>query len=614
MLCLGADADFQPPVSTPKAAEILRRVTPGHPRLFLSGEGSDALRQAIANPGPLQEAWAKVRDAADRLLTEPPARYEIPDGLRLLSTSRMVLNRSYTLGLTYRLTGDRRYADRLALELDTVAAFRDWNPKHFLDTAEMTHAVAIGFDWLHEVWTPDQRARWQRAMVEFGLKLGVQSHGGDYRNGWWARSEHNWNQVCNGGIGIGALALATEESQLAGEFLEAALASIQRALRHYAPDGAWAEGPGYWNYATSYSVDFLAALESACGTDFGLSGLPGFAEAGTFPIYVTGPLGRTFNYADGGDNPIRTPAMLWLAAKFRRPAYAIYRRDHAGSPHPLDLVWSARAPAPDASTLPLSKHFRDAEVVTMRTAWNDRRALFVGFKAGDNKANHSNLDLGTFVLDALGHRWAVDLGADNYNLPGYFGGQRWTYYRMRAEGHNVVVLNPDQAPDQDPKAVARIQRFVQQPQRSFAVTDLSAAYARHARRVQRGIALENNRRVVVQDEIEVEAPLDLWWFMHTPAEIVLEDEGRVARLRQGEETFEARILAPAGAKFTVLPAAPLPTSPQPEKQNPNANIRKLALHLPATQRVTIVVSLTPIERSEKPSVIEATAFTPLSEW
>ena len=60
----------------------------------------------------------------------------------------------------------------------------------------------------------------------------------------------------------------------------------------------------------------------------------------------------------------------------------------------------------------------------MRSDWLDPSAMFVGIKAGTNRVNHSHLDLGTFVLDALGQRWAVDLGGDNYNLPGYFGNKR----------------------------------------------------------------------------------------------------------------------------------------------------------------------------------------------
>src|SRR5205823_4100022 len=151
---------------------------------------------------------------------------------------------------------------------------------------------------------------------------------------------------------------------------------------------------------------------------------------------------------------------------------------------------------------------------------------------GDNKANHSNLDLGTFILDALGVRWALDLGADNYNMPGYFGRLRWTYYRMRAEGHNTLLLNPDAEPDQDPTAAARILRFKSQPERAFAIADLTPASARHARHIRRGIALLDRRQVLVHDEIQAERPADLWWFLHTTALVQVGHDGVTATLTQ----------------------------------------------------------------------------------
>ena len=121
------------------------------------------------------------------------------------------------------------------------------------------------------------------------------------------------------------------------------------------------------------------------------------------------------------------------------------------TPAALDLLWYEPAgTSPKAAGLPLDKYFRGAEVAVMRSDWENPQALFVGFKAGDNKANHSHLDLGSFVFDAAGARWAMDLGADDYNLPGYFGKQRWDYYRLRAEGQNTLVINPGPGPDQDP--------------------------------------------------------------------------------------------------------------------------------------------------------------------
>jgi hypothetical protein len=428
---------------------------------------------------------------------------------------------------------------------------------------------------------------------------------------WWSTARHNWNQVCNGGIGMAALALLDELPDLCGEILNHALQSLQIPMREFAPDGAWGEGPGYWNYATSYNCVFLAALETAVGTDLGLSQMDGFAETGLFPIYITGPTGRTFNFADGGDGTLRAPQMFWLARKFNRPVYAWYARSTA-SPHPLDLLWfDKQGNDAQAEGLPLDKYFRRVEVVTMRTAWNDRNALFVGFKAGDNKFNHSHLDIGTFVLDAMGHRWALDLGADNYNLPGFFGAQRWTYYRLRAEGHNTLVINPSQEPDQDPRAEAKIVRFVSQPDRAFAIADLTSAYAKHgAEKVMRGILLDRQRReVIVQDEVTLKQAGDVWWFLHTPAQVQLSEDGKTATLTQGTATLQAVLLSPKDARFAVMDAKPLPTSPNPLGQNPNNGIRKLAVHLSQTASMQLIVLLSLQREVQSPQVLK-----PLMAW
>ena len=587
----------------PSAEEILSHLDKSHPRLLVNSNDFARLTQAVKTDATLAAWFIKIQKDADKILPQTPSKYELTDGVRLLSVSRSVVNRIYNLSLVYRLTGDKRYADRAWTELKAVGEFESWHPKHFLDTAEMTHAVAIGYDWLYDYWTPEQRKFLRQAIVEKGLIPALDVH---HKKNGWAATAFNWNQVCNGGIGMGALAIADEEPKLAGEFLEDALNSIQIAMKTYAPDGAWPEGPGYWDYATSYNVFLLAALESALHTDFGLSQLPGFALAGDFPIYMTSPINRTFNFADAHDKIGAPPELFWLAQKFNRPDYADFAMKRAtGSP--FELIWSHPLNASTTKTPSLDKYFRHAEVVSLRGSWTDSNATFVAFKAGSPKVNHSHLDLGSFVLDAEGERWATDLAGDNYNLPAYFGNQRWTYYRLRAEGHNTLVLNPGAGPDQNLPAETKIIRFRSTLTNSFGITDLTPAYQSEAQHVQRGIALINRSQVIIQDEIQADKPADLWWFMHTAAEITL--HGHTATLTIGKKKMTARILSPADATFTTMRDEPLPTSPHPKGQADDSAHEKLAIHLPNTKNLTLTVYLTPGPINKTPPKVK-----PLQDW
>jgi hypothetical protein len=589
------------PVPVPEASAILQKLDPQHPRLLAHKPDFKQLKTSAKTNAVLRDWFAKVEHRANTILLEPPSKYEIPDGLRLLATSRRVMNRVYDLAMMYRLTGDKKYADRVWAELKAAGEFKDWNPKHFLDTAEMTHAFAIGYDWLFDFWTPEQCRFLREAIVEKGLKPALAVH---HSKGWWAKGSNNWNQVCNGGITMGALAVADEEPALAGELLHDAIGSIQIPMVRFAPDGAWDEGPGYWNYATFYNVIFLAGLESAVGTDFGLSTIPGFSECGMFPIYMSGPNRHIFDFADSHDHPDGdTPQLFWLANKFNRPGYAAFGLKIAGG-SPQEMLWYKPTSAHALSELPVDKYFRVAEVVTLRSEWNNPNAVCVSFKAGSNKASHGHLDLGSFVLDALGERWALDLGSDDYNMPAYFGGKRWTYYRLRAEGHNTVLLDPSQGPDQNPKADTRVVRFESKPEKVFGVMDLTPAYT-NASKVVRGIALLNRRDVLVEDEIECAKPTDLWWFMHTAAKI--QTNGASAELDLNGKKLFARILSPTSAKFEVKDAQPLPTSPHPEGQAKNGGITKLTVHVPETARVRLAILLSP-EPNQRVDV------RPLDRW
>jgi hypothetical protein len=581
---------------TPSAGDILKTLRPQHPRLYVVDEDLPAVRRLVADD-PLAHDWyERLQKEARQMLEAPPVEHRLI-GPRLLDQSRKALHRISTLAALYRLDGDRRKAERARREMLTAAAFPDWNPSHFLDTAEMTNALAIGYDWLFDYLSEADRAAVRTAIVEKGLEPGRRVY---RKGGGWPEAHHNWNQVCNGGLTAGALAVADEEPALAAEVLADGRESIVRAMRSFAPDGGWAEGPGYWNYATHYNVFYLAAVRSALGTDFGLTRLPGFADTGNFRIHSVGPLGLTFNYADAGAGAGTAPQMLWLARTFDRPDFARHERRLARTrPDVFHLLWSGTPPSPATEEAPLDALFRGVQVAFFRSAWDDDRAFYVGFKGGDNRANHSHLDLGTFVLDALGQRWALDLGGDDYNLPGYFGKQRWDYYRLRTEGHNTLTVD---GTNQNPKAKAPLIAYRSTPERAFAVADLTEGYASKVTSARRGIAVLARRQVLVQDELQLAQPAEAVWNFHTRAAI--ENHGDRATLTQGGVRLEARLLAPPGASFEVVSANP----PPPQAQQPD--VHNLIVRLPETTgRVRLAVLFGAADGD-----LPAPAVEPLARW
>ncbi|WP_218094113.1 DUF7594 domain-containing protein [Paenibacillus solanacearum] len=600
-----------------KTIAITDLISPSHPRLLATAADFEALKGRIASDARLKNWYGLLLAKADKMLTEPPSKYELPDGVRLLSVSRKVIERIHNLALIYRLTGDAKYAERAWTELEAAGNFKDWNPSHFLDTAEMTHAFAIGYDWLYDYWSAERRVFLRNATVTKGFGPALTGYN---KPDFWVTTTNNWNFVVNGGIGMGALAFGDEPEvkATAEDLLQRGFASLPNALPQWAPDGGWYEGPGYWSYSIQYIGLYFKALKTALGTDFGLSQSPGLPLNGDFPIYTSGPVNQTFNFADAGSGIPNAPSLYWFGSDFNKPEYGWWQTQRIDkNPSPLDLLWYVPSsyPGPRAAGVGLDKYFRNVEAATFRSAWEDPNALFAGFKGTSKEKNHNNLDAGTFVFDALGVRWAQELGSDDYNLPGYFGNQRWTYYRMRSEGQNTLVINPGEGPDQNPNATINLKRVESTPREALAVADLTSAYADQAIKAERGIRmLDYRRQFLVQDEVQAKAPSEYWWFMHTSTQIdQIDPNGQWAMLKMGGKRLWARILSPAQAKFVAMDAQPLPTSPNPGGQNPNNGIRKLAIHIENVQDLRLSVLMVPLREGEaSPSALPP--VVPLSDW
>jgi hypothetical protein len=509
-----------------------------HPSLLVDEQEFELARQAVRTD-PVLAAWkVTLEHDAEGMLTAPLLRPVTGDEENL-DVARDADTRIYTLAGLYQLDHDPRYAARARLELMNLAAWPEWRPRHFLQTAEMTAAISVGMDWLSDVLTPEDRMALETAIATKGLEEGEH----EYHRLWghWRDSTENWNQVCNCGLILGALALRDTHPQLAQEVLADAHASL-KAIAQPLDDGGWGEGPGYWAYATTYTCYALEALEHAGITDADTWFRPSEADTGAYRTQVVGPTGTTFNYADANAKATRGFGMFFLARHFNRPEFVWSERRSSDPPTIFHILWGAEAPQA-AVEPPLAQAFPVTGLAFLRGAWN-AKAAWVGFKGGSNAGSHSHLDLGTFVYEALGVRWAIDLGPDDYNLPGYFSAQRWQYYRITTAGHNTLTLD---GRNQSRQANAPLVGFSASPKRADAAFNLTNAYEGGLSRALRTVSLVDGTALYVRDDLILARPGAVGWHFHTRADVKV--AGDHALLQQAGRTLEARILEPHGASF-----------------------------------------------------------------
>ena len=605
-------------VSESEVLVLLEKAAP-HPRLLIDAETLTLIQQRLDTQENTKALFDIIRKEADRILNKPPQTYN-KTGRRLLSVSREVLRRVTTLGIVYRLTGEEQYARRAIQEMVAAAAFSDWNPSHFLDVAEMTTALAIGYDWLYDTLTTTQEESIRKAILEKGISPSFEN------THWWIRGNNNWNQVCHGGMVFGALALVEHEPDLAAKTIVRALEGLPNAMKEYKPDGIYPEGPSYWQYGTSFNVLIIAALESALGTDFGITESPGFLESGAFPLLMTGPSGEHFNFSDCGKHGGPYPAVYWFAKRTGDTGLAWYEhpwlekllqgKASAGNRFLSMLLLWWDGSSPEVPEQPL--HWKGDGINPLavhRSSWSDPNAVFLVIKAGTPYANHGHMDVGSFILEADGVRWALDLGAQSYHDMESRGlniwnrnqdSDRWRIYRYHNRSHNTLLVDDI---GQVVKGRSSITRFSDDPEFPHTIMDMSEVYAGQLAQAERGFALLPDGRVLIQDEVAVvDTPATVRWAMTTPAEITDVDLGTATLSLNGKNLY-LETLNPVDTAIEVFS-----TDPPNEWDAPNPGTRQVGfyLELEAHESKIITVLLTPGSVMDKAK--EPPEVCPLAAW
>ncbi|EIW74347.1 heparinase II III family protein [Coniophora puteana RWD-64-598 SS2] len=630
----------------------ITNLRPDRPRLIAPSYKWAALPTLIAND-PYMSYWNQtIFMNATIWYNADPVPYILDGGNGILDPARQVKQRIKAFSYCYRVSNDTKWLDRTWVELQNAAGnltggwgpnnSTKWNPVHFLDTAEMTAAYAIGYDWLYDVWSDTQKQAIMWSMITYGLNNGAiaySDHDTSYY-GWWTKgTQGNWNCVCNGGLTMGALAILNDDpTGVAQALLQQTIPSaLGNCILATSSDGTWSETPDYWYFGTTGLAELAASVQSATGSDLGLLSTNANLHLGAlYHMYVTGP-GSLFNWGDNGVNKYTATAnaVMFYGQAFDKPAYQLFQRDALDAADPWNMFWyNPTVSGAFWDGLALDHYFDNStdQWASMRSSWADENALFVGAKAGtlQGHQSHNDLDCGDFVVDALGARWFGELGDENYLVPGYFSNddqdsQRWLYYRKRTEGQNVVLVG---GANQNVKAAPTVKfdssntvqgattvADVSSDSTAYFVSDLTSAYF-NVTSMKRGIRMINARKqVLVQDEINSQAPVQ--WRAHTNATVSLSNNNQTATLTIGDATMVVELVnPPSGAAFSTVAATRLPTDPTLPaggEDLPNDTVTVLAVSLPAGQ-YTLQVLMTPQWPGLSQGSLKSPGSVALDQW
>ena len=395
-----------------------------HPYLLFTAAEAPTILGKTSDP-LAKSMWETILRAADSYVSESES--ESSEELVMWDWSRRI----EVLGLAYSLTHNEAYGRVGATFLLTAARDDSWHGGNteMRITGGTMGTLGLGYDWLYDALTVQQRAEVRDLLVRYGLEPFANAAAGeDFWTDWY---RGNWGTVIYSNAGLAALALLGEEPR-AADWLRLCERKLWRYTMATGEDGGWGESVSYGAYAWSNGLRFLRALRRVTGDD--LFDNPRLRRLPYWFINLLETDRRNYiPFSNCGLGVSASPEVLALLA-------GEYRDEHVQSAAHELLARRERAAvfaflwyAPDVhaaplSELPLTQVWPDLGWATMRSSWDDPRGVLFGLKGGQQDWDHLHHDLNGFVLYAYGKPLIAEL-----------------WYPMRVwacetEAHNTIMV------------------------------------------------------------------------------------------------------------------------------------------------------------------------------
>lgn len=503
-----------------------------HPRILINQDDIDRIKNLYKTDAVMKEWGDKIISTADSWFGREEYTYINPtpaNGYQNVGD----INPFMCMMFAYHLTGDERYVARAWKFMETICLLPDWDPQvTFLDVGELSFTVGLGYDWLYHYITDEQRAFLAKNLLEKGVDLFRKVYFSELNDtGWYVtfyNATNNWGAVTNGGVMCGAMAILEEYPDVCLDVIYSANRCLEYMTGSYYPYGSWEEGVSYWRYALTHLNYAMLSMEKTFGTSYGLHYIPGLSQTGWYGSRLIGATG-IMTMGDTSSGFVNNNAVMAMATRYRDSELMATRlnemKKYGHSLTAYEFMFYDPALNQAEAKTSLDSYVPGMEVLSLREAWFDKTATYLGASGGANKRPHGHMDIGSFVVDMSGERFVTDVGGENYSASGgYFTTNRYYFYASRPEGHNLYIINPEEDNldylGQD-IATVKSELLVSKPKGAIGVMDLSDAYKSWTNSAKRGFMLGDDRRsVTVRDEIDLKGDDNyIYWFLHTQKDV-----------------------------------------------------------------------------------------------
>jgi len=399
-----------------------------NPWLFFSSADISSLQQFVSTNSEANEVYNRIFDRARKMIDPYSQFYVDPEDLGSFNGTTL----SYwleSMGIVYVISGNEDYGTHGAAVMAAAANEVVLTPSN---RAMMMRAFAVGYDWMAEAATTQQRSDVESACRGYILNMLAAAA----ENPPWI-PYHNYMGYDLGAAGCLALAIKhaypSEAPNWIADFEYYADLWLDEG---FGPEGAYVEGAYYGTWGMKNLMLFAKALERSGGTD--LFSHPHLQNAPHYYAMSMLP-GEGFFDARNDAYYIGTyyPTMLCLAGAQNSSLAKWIWNQSGGSESAFVLVWGHAADGVSASDPvqagePLAEYFTDRGLCIWRTGWGIDDAMF-SIEAGPyHYITHSQADRGHFTFYSMGHYWAIDSG---------YGNKQHPQSNDQGVAHSLVLVN-----------------------------------------------------------------------------------------------------------------------------------------------------------------------------